>query len=248
MAYYPHNIHFIWFAATAEGRSAQAIDSARKVASRVSDEMLQQLPLLAAFRVVPYYALTRFGKWDEMLQEPAPPANQFLKGTWHYARGLSFSAKGQLADAEIELAALRKIAGDPSLKAPLFSQNTADTILAVGPEVLAAEIAAKRKDYDTAILHLDRGVRLEDSLVYTEPAEYHYPVRQALGAVLLEAGRAREAETVYWEDLRRNPSNGWSLFGLTQAIRAQGKDAAAVESRFKKAWANADVTLSASRF
>ncbi len=248
MAYYPHNVHFIWFAATAEGRSAQAIDSARKVASKVGDEQLQQLPLLAAFRVVPYYALTRFGKWDEMLQEPAPPPNLFLKGTWHYARGLAFAAKGQLPDAEIELAALRKIAVDPALKAPLFSQNTADNILAVGPEVLAAEIASKRKDYEEAIARLDRGVRLEDGLVYTEPTEYHYPVRQALGAVLLEAGRAREAETVYWEDLRRNPDNGWSLFGLTQAIRAQGKDASAVEQRFKKAWENADVKLSASRF
>jgi tetratricopeptide (TPR) repeat protein len=183
-----------------------------------------------------------------MLKEPAPPDNLFLAGTWHYARGLAFAGKGQLPDAEIELAALRKIALDPTLKAPLFSQNTADTILAVAPEVLAGDIAAKRKDYDQAIAHLERGVRLEDSLVYTEPTEYHYPVRQALGSVLLEAGYAREAETVFWEDLRRNPDNGWSLFGLTQAIRAQGKDASAVETRFQKAWANADVKLTAARF
>jgi tetratricopeptide (TPR) repeat protein len=197
MAYYPHNVHFLWFAATMEGRSATAIESARKVASKVSDDALKGLPLLAAFRVVPYYALTRFGKWDEMLKEPAPADNLFLKGTWHYARGLAFAGKGQLPDAEIELAALRKIALDPTLKAPLFSQNTADTILAVAPEVLAGDIAAKRKDYEQAIAHLERGVRLEDSLVYTEPTEYHYPVRQALGSVLLEAGYAREAETVF---------------------------------------------------
>src|SRR5262245_12329784 len=248
MAYYPHNIHFIWFAATMEGKSEEAIGAARKFASKVTDEMLQGLPLLAAFRVVPYYALTRFGKWDEMLKEAAPPENLFLKGTWHYARGLAYSAKGQLPDADIELAALRKIVADPALKFNLFSQNTADTILSIAPEVLAADIAAKRKDYDDAIAHLDRGVRLEDSLVYTEPSEYHYPVRQALGSVLLEAGRAREAETVYWEDLRRNPNNGWSLFGLVQATRAQGKDVSSLEQRFQKAWAKADVKLSASRF
>jgi len=100
------------------------------------------------------------------------------------------------------------------------------------------------------VAHLERAVRFEDALVYTEPAEFHYPPRQALGAALLDAGRPAEAETVYWEDLRRNKENPWSLFGLTQALKAQGKkdDAALVEARFKKAWANADVTLSSSRF
>ena len=94
-------------------------------------------------------------------------------------------------------------------------------------------------------------MRLDDGLVYTEPAEWHYPPRQALAAVLLEAGRAREAETVYWDDLRRNPDNGWSLFGLTQALRAQGDrgdEAAIAQTRFDRAWARADVKLQASRF
>jgi tetratricopeptide (TPR) repeat protein len=248
MAYYPHNVHFLWYAATMEGRSGTAIESAKKVASKVSDEALGQLPLLAAFRVVPYYALTRFGKWDEVLALPAPPDNLFMKGTWHYARGLAFAAKNQLEDADVELASVKKIAADPALKVNLFSQNTADAILAIAPESLAAEIAARRKDWDEALLHSERAVRLEDGLVYTEPTEYNYPMRQQLGAILLEAGRAREAETIYWEDLRRNPGNGWSLFGLSQALKAQGKDTAAVEARFKKAWATADVTLVASRF
>jgi tetratricopeptide (TPR) repeat protein len=115
--------------------------------------------------------------------------------------------------------------------------------------VLAGEIAAAKKDYPTAIAHLERAVRLEDSLVYTEPSEFHFPPRLALGAVLLEAGRAGEAETVYWDDLRRNRENGWALFGLQQALRAQKKDAdaALTEMRFKQAWARADVTLTSSR-
>jgi hypothetical protein len=97
---------------------------------------------------------------------------------------------------------------------------------------------------------LQDAILLEDSLNYIEPPDWHYPIRQSLGAVLLKAGRPLEAETVYWEDLRRNPDNGWSLFGLMQSLRAQGKEeqAAGVEARFKKAWANADVTLTASRF
>jgi tetratricopeptide (TPR) repeat protein len=252
MAYYPHNIHFLWFASTAEGRSQVSIDSARKVAAQVTDEALDKLPLLAGFRVVPWYALTRFGKWDEMLAEPAPPERfLYLNGSWHYARGLALLGKAQLDDAEKELTALQQIAADPALNYTLFSPNTAAAILSIAPEALAGELAARRQDFGAAIAHLENAVRLEDGLVYTEPAEWHYPPRQALGAVLLAAGRAKEAETVYWEDLRRNPDNGWSLFGLAQALRAQqgrGDDAAAAQARFDKAWARADVTLTASRF
>lgn len=250
MGYYPHNIHFLWFAATMDGRSSLAVDSARKVAGKVTDEALKEAPLTAGFRVVPYYALTRFGRWDEMLREPAPPADSaFLTGMWRYARGLALLGKGRVDEADGELAEVRRLAADPSLDYPLFSPNTARQVLAIAPEVLAGEVAAARKQFDRAIAHLERAVRLEDGLVYTEPAEWHYPPRHALGAVLIQAGRPAEAETVYWEDLKRNPENGWALYGLALALRAQGKtDAAAViEERFRKAWARADVTLSASR-
>jgi tetratricopeptide (TPR) repeat protein len=251
MAYYPHNLHFLWFAATADGRSKLAIEAARKTASKVDDETLKAVPLLAGFRVVPYLALTRFGKWDEMLREPEPPAtNAYLRGTWHYARGTAFVGKGQTDEAKDELEKLNAIMADKSLDQPLFSPNTGRAILSIAQEVLAGEIAAAKKNYDQAVVHLERAVRLEDALVYTEPSEFHYPPRHALGAVLLEAKRPAEAETVYWEDLKRNRENGWALFGLVQALKAQGKndDAALVEARLKKAWARADVTLTASRF
>lgn len=250
MGYYPHNIHFLWFAASAEGRSELAIDSARKVASKIPDEVLTEMPMLAGFRVVPYYALTRFGKWDEMLAEPPPPTEDlFLTGAWHYARGLAFLGKGKLGEAEKELVEVERIAADDRLDYAMFSPNTAAQIFSIAPHVLAGELAAARKDYDKAIAHFDTAVRLEDSLVYTEPSEWHYPTRHALGAVLLEAGRAREAETVYWQDLKIHPENGWALFGLLQALRAQGKEdeAALMEKRFKKAWARADVEIQASR-
>ncbi|HKR60296.1 MAG TPA: hypothetical protein VJS64_11230 [Pyrinomonadaceae bacterium] len=251
MAYYPHNLHFLWFAATADGRSQMAIAAARKAASRVDDETLKAVPLLAGFRVVPYFALTRFGKWDEMLREPEPPAfSAYMRGQWHYTRGTAFLGKGQTNDAAQELAKLNEVMADKSLDQPLFSPNTGRGILSIAQEVLSGEIAGANKDYDKAIAHLERAVRLEDALVYTEPFEFHYPPRQALGAVLLAANHAPEAETVYWDDLRHNRENGWSLYGLMQALKAQGKndDAALVEARFKKAWARADVTLTASRF
>ncbi|HLG57851.1 MAG TPA: hypothetical protein VI485_21075 [Vicinamibacterales bacterium] len=251
MAYYPHNIHFLWFAATVDGQSTLAIESSRQLASKIDNDTLKALPLTAGFRMVPYYALTRFGRWDEMLKEPEPPAfSPVLRAVWHYARGLSYVAKDQLPAAEDELRTLVALTSDASMKEALFSPNLASVIVAPAPEVLAGEIAAARGNYDLAISHLDRAVRLEESLVYTEPAEFHFPPRLALGAVLLKAGRAAEAETVYWEDLRRNRENGWALFGLLQALRVQNKtaDVALTEARFKAAWARADVTLTASRF
>ena len=250
MGYYPHNIHFLWFAATYDGQSAKAIEAARKVAAKIPDEALKAVPVLAGFRVVPYLALTRFGKFDEMLKEPEPVGNAYIRGMWHYGRGLSLIAKNQLAAAEQELVKLNTLLKDKSLEGPLFSPNVMRNILSIGPEVLSGEIAAARGQYDKAIAHLEKAVRLEDALVYTEPSEWHYPPRHALGAILLEAGRAAEAETVYWEDLRRNRENGWALFGLVQALKAQKKtdQATVVEARFSKAWQRSDVTLTASRF
>ncbi|HEX8873195.1 MAG TPA: hypothetical protein VF780_01105 [Nitrosospira sp.] len=251
MAYYPHNIHFLSFAATADGQSRIAIKSAREAAGKIDDAVLKQIPLTAVFRVTPYWALARFGQWQEILEEPAPPStNLFLQGGWHFARGLALVAMEQLQQAEQELEALRAIMKNPALDGPLLSKNTTRTVLNAAPEVLAGEIAAARGQFDQAITHLDRAVRLEDALVYTEPAEFPFPPRLALGAILLEAGRPAEAETVYWEDLRRNRNSGWALYGLMQTQRAQKKDdqAALTEAHFRKAWARADVELSASRF
>ena len=248
LGYYPHNIHFIWMGATMSGQSALAIASARKVAATVPAEALKDTPPLQGFLIVPYHALVRFSKWDEILAEPAPAYDTiFTRGVWHYARGRALAGKGRLEDAEKELAALEAIVKDPALPSlpASASLNTPDAILRIAPEVLAGEIAAKRKDFDKALLHLERAVRLEDALIYTEPADWPSPVRQDLGAALLEAGRAVEAEAVYWDDLKRNPENGWSLSGLLQALTAQGKkdDAARVQQRFEKAWSSADVKL-----
>jgi len=250
MAYYPHNIHFLWFATTMQGRSSAAIAAARKTASQVSDSALAAIPLLAGFRVVPWYALTRFGKWDEMLAEPAPPAaNRFMTGTWAYNCGLALLAKHRRDEAAKMLDTVRAIAADTSLNFTLFSPNTAKAILSIAPEVLAGEMDAAKGNHDSAVAHLQRAVMLEDALVYTEPEEWHYPPRQALGAELIAAGRPREAEVVFWQDLRKHPENGWSLYGLAQAQEAQGKTVAAAETRarFKKAWAQADIQLTASR-
>ena len=116
--------------------------------------------------------------------------------------------------------------------------------------MLVGEIAAKRGHYDEAVQLLETAVSQQDNLGYEEPPAWYYPVRQSLGAVLLTAGRAADAEAVYREDLRRNPENGWSLYGLMQSLRMQKKkdDAVEAEKHFQKAWAKADVKLRASTF
>lgn len=250
MAYYPHNIHFLWWAATMDGQRDLAMDAAKKVASKIPDEMLAEAPMLTGFRVIPYYAMVRFGMWDDLLREPAPTAKSpFLRGMWLYARGRALVAKGRVVEARKVLRDLRTTAADKALNAPMFSPNTMAAVLRIAPESLAAEIAAARKDYDRAIAHLERAVRLEDGLVYTEPSEWVYPTRHELGAVLLAAGRPAEAETVYWEDLRNHPENGWALRGLLDALKAQNRadEAALVQARFRTAWARSDVPLAASR-
>jgi tetratricopeptide (TPR) repeat protein len=251
LAYYPHNLHFIWMGASASGRGKLALESAKKLAGSVPGEALSTVPILQGFVVVPYWAMVRFGQWDAILADPGPKhATPFTRGAFSYARAMALIAKDRLADAEQELVRLREFAGDPALKGQTtFSSNQGTAILRIAPEVVAGEIAAKRKDWDRALLHLDRAVRFEDSLIYQEPADWHAPVRQTLGAVLLEAGRADEAEAVFWEDLRKNPENGWALFGLAQAQEAQGKkdQAAETRARFTKAFADSDVKLTSAR-
>ena len=157
-----------------------------------------------------------------------------------------------MIDADRELTQLRDIAGQKSMEGyrVTFSSNGARAILEIAVHVLAGELDAKRGDYDQAVSRLHRAALLEDNLIYNEPPDWHVPVRQSLGAVLLAAGRPAEAESIYWQDLSRNRENGWSLFGLMQSLRAQGKteETAVIEARFRKAWSRADVTLTASRF
>ena len=152
--------------------------------------------------------------------------------------------------ARTELAALEALAASPEAEALSVGYSHAGRVLTIASNGLRGEIAAAAGRYDEAIVHLDRAVRLQDGLPYTEPPDWYSPMRHTLGAVLLEAGRPEEAEVVYWQDLHQFPENGYSLLGLSQALAAEGRreEAAAIRERFEKAWADADVTLASSRF
>jgi tetratricopeptide (TPR) repeat protein len=249
--YYPHNIDFIWQSASMQGRSAETINAAREFAANAPPEMIKEMPDMETAPVAPIVALARFGRWDEVLAYPAPPTEWlYTRGVWHYARGLAFNGKGQAADAAKELKELEGILQSVSAERTVAFFFRAKNVLQLAANVLGGEIAAKAGDTSSAERLLRAAVAEQDTHWFTEPPPWYFPVRQALGAVLLQSGRPAEAEAVYREDLRRNPGNGWSLFGLAQSLRAQGKTAEAgrAEDSFRKAWARADVTLTASRF
>jgi len=251
-AYYPHNIHFLWSAAAAEGRSEIALSAARKLAARTS-EGVAELPFLQEFIAIPIVTEVRFGHWDAVLGEPRPAEElAYVTGVWHYARGMARLRTSDLAAAGQELAELEATAQSAAARELILAGGTASAsdLLAIGASHLAGEISAARGDWSAATTALRRAVALQDELTYMEPPPFYFPTRQALGAVLLQAGQASDAEAVYREDLQQYPKNGWSLYGLWRSLDAQGKGTEAVwaQQGFRTAWARADVELEASRF
>jgi tetratricopeptide (TPR) repeat protein len=245
LAYYPHNIHFLAFACTMAGRSAQAIEASKTLTSKINVDVARQVGMLQ--EMLPYHTLTltTFGKWDDVLAQPLPPADiRFSYALAYYARGVAHAAKQQWAEAQAALDTVTAI------NAATPDAADSKTALSIAVHALTGEIASRRGDLDAGITHFREAIKIEDAGLYFEPPKWYYPVRHSLGAVLLKAGRNAEAEQAYREDLKRFPENGWALFGLAQALKAQGKnaEAAQVDARFRKAWADADVTLVASRF
>lgn len=253
ISYFPHNYHFLFATATLEGDSKTAIDAALKASQKPPDSLLEVCgyKTLQHFVVTPLYAYVTFGKWDEILNYSQPPdARPYSKAVWHYARGMAFVAKNNLMDAEKELSQIEKLRTDNDVEELIiWGINSAGILIKISHEVLSGEIAAKNKDYNTAINHLKKAVELEYTLRYDEPPTWFYPCSQNLGAVLIEAGKYAEAEKVYLKNLEDVPENGWALFGLHQSVLKQNRldEAAEIQKRFNKAWKNADVTLTSSR-
>jgi tetratricopeptide (TPR) repeat protein len=250
MMYVPHNVHFLWIATSMQGRSAEAIQAARDVSSKVSPEMAHGMPMAEYFMPTAYFALARFGRWQDILTEPAPPDDlHFASAMWHYARGLAFAATGRFSDAEHERAALNAQAAQVPSDRIVADNQPAWQLLRLASLLLAGDIAARQDQCEAALPKLEEAVSVQDGLPFMEPPPWYYPARDSLGAVLLQCGRAATAAAVYREDLRRNPDNGWALFGLAQALRAQkSPDATAVDQQFRTAWRDADVQLTSSRF
>lgn len=248
--YYPHNIHFLWAASSMEGRSAVAIEAARKVAANVRMEQIKEFPTVEFFKTIPLLALTQFGKWDEILAEPMPdPSLDYATAIAHYARGTALARKGDLAGARAERAKLVPLRDTTKITFLDTNDYPAVTLLQIADALLQGDIALASRSTTQAITHFRRAVDLQDQLPYMEPPFWYYPTRQSLGEALLKANRAAEAEAVYRRDLEHYPHNGWSMFGLAASLEAQGKTSEAAETRkmFEHVWERGDVTLKGSR-
>jgi tetratricopeptide (TPR) repeat protein len=248
--YYPHNLHFLWFATDLEGRSADSIKAAKKV-SQYTTELRCGAIEGPRQRYVTLLAYARFGKWDDILNAAQPGTDlPFDRAMSHYARTLALAARGRAADAAAEQAKFEELQKDEKVIAMDNPYFPGTKILAVAGKVLAGKVALAQGRTDEGVLRLREAVGLQDAMMYMEPPYWYYSTRQSLGAALLKAGRPAEAEQVFREDLTKFPECGWPLFGLERSLREQGKkdEAASTQRRFKKAWKHGDVTLDLAWF
>jgi tetratricopeptide (TPR) repeat protein len=253
--YYPamyvsHNYQFLAYSAAAEGREAETLDAVRRSRASVSDAQLQEMPGADWYVAEIYTAPVRFGRWDMLLAATPPaPGSTSLTGGYLYATSVALAAKNQPADARERLAQLDTLIAGLPAEVPA-GQNTLRDVLAIARRVAAARISSAEGRGEDAIRDLREAVVLEDGLAYDEPAGWFFPVRHVLGAELLRRGKANDAEKIYRDDLGRHPGNGWALYGLTQALKAEGRgaEAGAAEAEFRTAWRRATISISASAF
>jgi tetratricopeptide (TPR) repeat protein len=204
------------------------------------------MEMLEAFLPSSVFVLAYFNKWDEMLRLPAPDARLATTiAFWHYGRGLAFAARGKADDADKERRALLDSKNKIPEDAAWGVSNTVRAVLNLAVITLDARMAQSKRDFSAAIDHWKKAVEAEDEFGYDEPPAWYYPARQSLGAALLQAGKADEAEKVFRRALERAPRNGRLLFGLMESLKAQGKREAAalVQKQFQEAWKNADTKL-----
>ena len=242
-AYYPHNLHFLWYAAMMEGRRKLALATADRLSERIPVEMAKALGAIQAYLPVRMYTFVRFGMWDEALAAPAVVEGlPYAEAMRHYGRGLAFAAKGELAAAQAELEALEAIRGSGELELVVLRRaDISDTLVGIAAHLVRAGMAKQRGDGDEEIKQLREAVAAQLSLPYSEPPFWHYPIRQSLGTALLRHGDVEAAAEVFAADLGEFPENGWSLHGLSQALAGRGEANTEVQARLEAAWRNADI-------
>ena len=245
LMYHSHNEHFIAMAASMAGRYAQARAAADGLAKRIEPHVHAML-MLDYFIATPIWVDARFNKWDAIMARPEPaklmPTTHLF---WTYSRTLAFAARGEVEKAVAEREAFAKEMEAAANGHHGYGLNKLNDVLGVASRVANARVAAARGNFPEAIEHWRKAAELQDALIYDEPADWYYPVRESLGAALLSSGDAKAAEQAFRDDLQRNPRNPRSLFGLMNALKAQQReeDAAWVEGQFKKAWSTADTQL-----
>lgn len=244
--YYPHNIHFLWFAAMMEGQSELALDQARKLVRKIPIEMAAAEPGMEWMLPAPVFTLVRFGRWEEVLDEPEPsPRLSYTRAMWHYARGMANASLNRTEDANVELRELFEFASGKEAReryGDFYAPGVMRLLLDVAREQLMSQIAESEGDHEGRVAHLERAVAAEDALPYSEPPLWYFPIRQSLGIALLRVDDTERAEKVFREDLVTFPNNGWSLYGLSLALSAEkSPETGPVRDEFSIAWSWADI-------
>jgi len=219
MAYYPHNLHFLWAAAAFEGKEATADSAMRRLLTSVTPQAVAEVPYLETFRLAWYYHLAWFETWEAALADSAPPAAWTTStGLWHFVRGRAFAAANRPRDAMTELDSLRVIRRRASTLPPaiVVGFTSPATLLDIASDVLAGDLYSRTNRRADAIRLLESAVRKEDALTYNEPADWYPPSRVLLARVLAQAGRVAEAQTVLREELRRRPNGSYATRELTR--------------------------------
>ncbi|MBX3377893.1 MAG: hypothetical protein KF678_12925 [Phycisphaeraceae bacterium] len=246
--YMAHNHGFLSFSCMMQGRSKEAIEAARDMVAGVPQDFIENAAdVIDGYLPITMEVLMRFGKWEEMLREPEPDERLLIcRAIRHCGRGVAYANLGRFAEAERERELFREAAARVPEARPA-GNSPSKTVMKLAGLVLDGELAYKRGSVDEGIKLLREAAAVEDTLNYNEPPDWMVPARHALGAILLAEGRAKEAEEVYREDLKRWPENGWSLYGLSQSMRRQGSpEYAGMYERFRKAWSRADIEIASS--
>ncbi|HVT87515.1 MAG TPA: hypothetical protein VHD56_01575 [Tepidisphaeraceae bacterium] len=245
MMYFSHNLHFLAYGHTMQGRYTDAIKAADQLAAHVGPH-ISMMPMLEGFAVVPTLVMSRFGKWEEILKSPEPPESMLASRIiHHFAKGQALAAQHDFDAAEHE----RKLTADLAKTLPpdaMFGPlNSAKSVTDLADSFLTGWIAAMRGDNQSAIKSFTKAVELEDLLNYEEPPAWWSPAREELGAALLRDNQPAAAEAIFRKQLQLTPRNGRALWGLLQSLKAQNNLAAAqqIEPLFQEAWKNADTPL-----
>jgi tetratricopeptide (TPR) repeat protein len=249
--YAAHNRHMLAYAAMMTGQRQLAMKHIREMTAELPEEFMKEFSTVAeGFLALPMEVLVRFGRWDEILKEPAtyPDYAPFTRAFHHAARSIAYAAKGDTPKAREEQAKYLELAKLVPEQTTM-GNNSMASIIALAAQMLEGEILVRDGKVDEGIALLNEAVKAEDALKYDEPPGWMIPIRHTLGATLMRAGRFAEAEQVYRDDLKRLPENGWSLLGLADSLGAQtkeGAELAATRAKFEKVWAKADLKITSS--
>ena len=242
--YYPHNIHFLWYSAMMEGQKALAVASARRLHEKIDLDMAREFGSIQRYLAVRGATYVRFGMWEQALAEPEAPEGMPMAAFMRdYALGVALAATGEVAKAREIVEQMQTMRDSGALAAIMDRQgDIADLLSEIAMRLVEAEIARAEQDDAAEVEHLLGAIAAQDSLPYTEPPFWHFPVRQALGSTYLRIGKADLARVAFEEDLQKFPNNGWSLFGLREAQVALGGETVELDQAIGQAWQHSDIT------